>query len=320
MKPDSRKCSWSFLTERKETAPEILFTPTALKWIKAMAEVHDEEVGFLGLVEEIDGAYVITEIFYPKHCLVSAATCEISPEGEMGVAQRLIDENRVDDVAKVRFWGHSHHTMGTTPSGQDDSQAIDKMNNNGAYFIRAICNKSGEMSVSFFDHARQIKFENIKWSLCYNYDVMMQGVISAVNMESPNKEKISAIRSAVSPKVDFTDKEYKDIVGEVKKLKEENLPKSSPNRSVTQHFHGGWPGRSYQTNVFDDDGHFGPFGGDEFYGRYGGYRAPHMTNNNDNHKGKKKRNQGNENTDNIDPLLSNQEIDEVVNEAWEETP
>ena len=154
MKPDSRKCSWSFLTERNETAPGILFTLKALKWIRAMVEEHSGEVGFMGVVEEIGGKYVISEIFYPKHCLATSATCEIAPEGMTGIAQKLIEQDRVDDIGKVRFWGHSHHTMGTSPSGQDDSQALEMMNSSGAYLIRAICTKNGEMSVSFFDHGR----------------------------------------------------------------------------------------------------------------------------------------------------------------------
>ncbi len=267
MKPDSRKCEWSFLSERTETAPDIQFTPFALKWIKAIVDEHNGEVGFLGLVEEVGESYVITEIFYPKHCLISSTTCEIAPEGEVELAQKLINENRPDDVAKVRFWGHSHHNMGTTPSGQDDSQALEKMKNNGAYFIRAICNKSGEMSVSFFDHIRQIKFENVKWSICHNYDVIMGDVISTVNMESNNKEKVQAIRRAVSPKIDFTDQDYKDIVSEVKSLKEKNVPKNPPSTSqgLAQQFHSHpyGPNGSFvdQSDMFDDEAYGGYPGG-----------------------------------------------------------
>lgn len=327
MKPDSRKCEWSFLSERTETAPDIQFTPIALKWIKAIVDEHNGEVGFLGLVEEISGAYVITEVFYPKHCLVTSTTCEIAPEGEVELAQRLIDENRAEDVAKVRFWGHSHHTMGTTPSGQDDTQALEKMRNNGAYFIRAICNKSGEMSVSFFDHTRQLKFENVKWSVCNNYDAIMQDVISAVNMELNNEEKVQAIRKAVSPKINFTDKEYKDIVERVKELKKENIPAPTvQSRSLVRDFHHGsfnrggpYPhGASYmdQGDMFDEDVHFGPHSG----GWPGRSYGPHMGNfQSVNHgiKNGKKKNHAGINVQSEGPLLSNEEIDAVVNESWE---
>lgn len=313
MKPDPRKCSWSFLSERNEVAPEILFTPVALKWIKAMVECHDGEVGFMGLVNEINGSYVITEIFYPKHCLVTSTTCEISPEGEVEIAQKLIDANRIDDVAKVRFWGHSHHTMGTTPSGQDDTQALEKMKNNGAYFIRAICNKEGELSVSFFDHARQIKFENIKWSVHNDFDSMLQNVISITNMESQSREKIIAIKAAVSPKIDFTDEEYKGIVDRVKELKKIQLPETARG-SLSQDkyyqydkgsFVNGYNQNFNQQDLFhpEDDVHFG---GRDFSNFNPGFQ-----------KGKKNKNHHKLDIRvNKEPLLTPREIEFAVDRAW----
>lgn len=315
MKPDPRKCSWSFLSTRSEVAPEILFTPKALKWIRAMVECHDGEVGFLGLVNEIDKAYVITEIFYPKHCLVTSATCEIAPEGEVELAQKLIDENRADDVSRVRFWGHSHHTMGTTPSGQDDTQAIEKMKNNGAYFIRAICNRDGELSVSFFDHARQIKFENIKWSVYHDFSAILQNVISVINLESQPREKILAIRAAISPKIDFTDEEYKGIVEQVKELKKTQLPAKEQDRgflpagrSASLYPQGGYgPGfDNYQRDLFwsqeADDVHFATeFDRGRRKGRRG--KGAHTSNTNVFHNDK--------------PLLTSEEITSAVNKVWE---
>jgi hypothetical protein len=319
MKPDPRKCSWSFLSNRNETAPEVLFTPSALKWIKAMVECHDGEVGFLGLVNEIGHSYVITEIFYPKHCLVSSATCEIAPEGEVEIAQKLIDENRVDDVARVRFWGHSHHTMGTSPSAQDDTQAVEKMNNNGAYFIRAICNRDGELSVSFFDHARQIKFENIKWAVYHNFDTMLQNVISAINLESQSREKVLAIRAAVSPKIDFDDDEYKAIVEKVKELKKTQLPAKEPDRGFLQ------AGRTYpdQYENFNKQAFreaqrdlFWPNQDYEDSVQFTGHQTPEFD------KGHQKGRKGkgihtlNTKVINNEPLLTSQEIVAAVNGAW----
>lgn len=242
MNPDPRKCSWSLLSEATEIAPTILFTPVALKWIRAMVQEHSGEVGFYGIVEELDGTYVITEVFYPKHCLVSQATCEISPDGEVEIAQRLINENRPEDISKVRFWGHSHHTMGTTPSGQDNAQAVEKMNSNGAYYIRAIANKDGEMSVSFFDYNRQIKFENIKWDILQNYDSMVNRVISVMSTESNSEEKVLAIRNAININVNFQNKEYQEIAKRVRELKKIQLPETKSTKPY-----------GHQRSIFDDD-------------------------------------------------------------------
>jgi len=309
MKPDSRKCSWSFLTERNETAPGILFTLKALKWIRAMVEEHSGEVGFMGVVEEIGGKYVISEIFYPKHCLATSATCEIAPEGMTGIAQKLIEQDRVDDIGKVRFWGHSHHTMGTSPSGQDDSQALEMMNSSGAYLIRAICTKNGEMSVSFFDHGRQLKFENVKWKVLVDYDSIMIGVINAINVESNNEEKVKLIRAAVSDNLDFKDdEEYKAIAKEVKELKKEMLPPETRgsvhgvhNGRNNVHTYGfGHQRGNFQQDMFEDDEWMEAYANHP----YGGYRDPRRSGK---PIDKKKSN----------PLLTDQELNEVVNAAWE---
>lgn len=327
MKPDSRKCSWSFLSERTEVQPDIQFTVKALKWIKALTEEHSGEVGCLGIVREADGAFIIDEIFYPKHCLVTSTTCEIAPEGEVEIAQYLIDKDRVDDVAKVRFWGHSHHTMGTTPSGQDDEQALQKMNNNGAYFIRAIFNKNGEMSVSFFDHDRQLKFENVKWSVCENYDNILAQVISATNLESNSKGKVQAVRAAVSRKINFDDDEFKKITEKVKELKKENIPPETRG-SVQHHYRNGYQRHqhnfghhsrsdflpSFQQEMFDEEwgggfyGPNGPYSSDRPSGRQSG-NGNGRRKNNKRVNGKKKDNE---------PLLTDSEIETVVNTAWED--
>lgn len=330
MKPDSRKCTWSLLSEREELQPNIMFTPTALKWVRAMIQEHDGEVGFLGLVEEVEGAFVITEIFYPKHDLVTAGTCEISADGEVEIAQRLIDENRPEDIARVRFWGHSHHTMGTTPSGQDDTQALEKMVQNGAYFIRAIGNKNHELSVSFFDHEKQVKFENVKWSVLRNFDSMMDGVISAVNMESNNKEKVAAVRSAVSTKVDFTDDEYKAIVAQVKELKDKQLPKSPARRSVHRFQGSGrgqFAGPGYQPDIFEGDFEppYGTYPGHEPYSWTPSGRGVNPNRGNvRNHVDRTVRDHlgGGVNGKRINgkdtkPLLDDQEIESVIDAVWE---
>ena len=321
MKPDSRKCTWSMLSERTEMQPDIQFTPTALKWIKAMVEEHSGEVGFMGLVNESEGSFIVSEIFYPKHCLVTSTTCEIAPEGMTELAQKMIDEDRMDDIGKIRFWGHSHHTMGTTPSGQDDTQALEMMNSSGAYLIRAICTKNGEMSVSYFDRERQLKFENVKWTILQNYDDMVNDVISVVNTESNSKEKVQAIRKAVSTKVVFDDDEYKEIAEKVKELKKIQLPPETrgsvqqPYKGRGMHSNYGHQRRDFlpgfQRDMFEDD--------DWMQGSpYGGYRPPYNSNNQRRHQkvnGQKKTEK------NMGPLLTLQEIESVVDAAWEgETP
>ena len=169
MKPPSgRKPSYTAI-QGELAPPKIVISKNADLWIRLMVEEHDEEIGFFGIVDEkMDGEdiiYVIREIFYPKHQLVTAGTCEISGKGEAEMGEWLMDHRCDEDVGKIRFWGHSHHTMGTTPSGQDDQQALERMSTREAYVIRAICNKSGEMSLSFYDYDRLLRFDDIQFEV-----------------------------------------------------------------------------------------------------------------------------------------------------------
>jgi hypothetical protein len=157
-----------------------------------MVEEHDEEVGFFGIVDEINTnnriTYYVREIFYPKHQLANAGTCEISTEGESDMINWVCDKRSEDDLGKIKLWGHSHHTMGTSPSGQDESQAIDRMISRQSYVIRAICNKSGEMSLSFYDYDRMLRFDDVPYVVEENAE------------ESAAREKIRALKQVNIPK------------------------------------------------------------------------------------------------------------------------
>lgn len=225
--PDNCKTTYTMLKPETKTAPTIIFSTTALKWIKALVEVHNEEVGWLGIVDERpNNTYFIRDIFYPKHEEANGGTCEISTEGESLMANWLIDHNRIDDCSKVRFWGHSHHNMGVSPSSQDESQSIEKIKHRKTNFIRAICNKKGEMSVSFYDYSNQIRFDQIRW-------LSEDDTPSSVMDEKASK--IFEILSDISTKrkdqffeiiklINCEDVLYEDIKKKVEDLKKTNIP------------------------------------------------------------------------------------------------
>lgn len=164
MKPEVKQVTYSLLNPVKITAPIVKISKIALKWIASIADLHDHEVGIWGFVDEpAPNTYFIKEIFYPKHSEAAGATCEISPEGETLMAEWLISHNREDDIGKCRFWGHSHVNMGVFASGQDETQALQRMNQTQSYLIRGIFNKAGLLSISFFDYTNQRRFDNIQW-------------------------------------------------------------------------------------------------------------------------------------------------------------
>ena len=83
------------------------------------------------------------------------------------MGQRILDSdavNGITEVNKLRFWGHSHHTMGTSPSGQDNEQAEEFMKNGCDFFVRGIVNKHGKMEFTLY-MASGIKMSDVPWAI-----------------------------------------------------------------------------------------------------------------------------------------------------------
>lgn len=145
--------------------PEIIFTPKSLAVMKYIVDSVDDEVGWLGVVESYpDNKFLVTDIYIPNQG-VHGATCELMPDGLSTLAEYLIANGKEDDIGKIRLWGHSHVNMGVSPSNQDLSDSMRLANDCGNFFIRVICNKSGLMSVSFYDMINKRWIENIPWCI-----------------------------------------------------------------------------------------------------------------------------------------------------------
>ena len=256
MRPDKHNTTFSLLVRQGETKtpPKVIFSTTSLRWIKAMVEVHQLEIGWYAIVDERpDYAFFVRDVFYPKHSEANGATCEISPEGETEVMTWLMDHGRDADIPKMRLWGHSHHNMGTGPSGQDEVQALERMNSTKSFLIRIICNKEGEISCSFFDYERNLRFDHIKWEVeddddesHYNSQIDEIASIIADTLIS-SKQKVHEINSLTG-----VDGQYEIIRRKVEELKKVNMP-SPTNYNKGKGKGKGRRSRSgYQPNLFNN--------------------------------------------------------------------
>jgi len=231
MKNEPKTPTYLVLKPERKIPPTIIFSKKALRWISELIDAHDGEIGFYGVVDSNEATYTyyVRDIFYPKHQLVTSATCEISAEGEAIVMQWLIEHGREDDVGKMLLWGHSHHSMGVSPSGQDDKQALERMASTKEHVIRIIVNKEKLMSVSFFDYKQQIRFDSVKWSADEQGDelecVEMASKIRDILAESITaKEKLKKIDEIM-----YSDKKSEEIKAKILELKKVNVPTvSSP--------------------------------------------------------------------------------------------
>lgn len=142
----------------------VTICPITLSDIQYVVNVKDTEVGWLNFVEQIsDKHFHIEGIVIPKQ-EVNGTTTEISPEGLMELTGKL----SMEDLSKMKCWGHSHVNMAPTPSSQDDTtfdQLFSKESGHD-FFIRMIANKKGEMKLDIrtrFEGKEELEIHNILW-------------------------------------------------------------------------------------------------------------------------------------------------------------
>lgn len=144
----------------KQKAPEIRFLKAAIMKQEEYVEQSPKEVGWMGYAEKINNLlYIVKDVFLlPQE--VTGVKTDIDPE----IWFKLDDELSEKKLKTVRFWGHSHVKMGVSASGTD-AATMGTLSLGTDWFIRAIANKMGEMSVSLFDYANDIAFHDCPWSL-----------------------------------------------------------------------------------------------------------------------------------------------------------
>lgn len=139
--------------------PTVYISDTA--YLKMMVYVRDTEteIAWHGTVERNleENYYYIKDVFlYPQR--VTGTTVQTDQDKYNQWMEELED----DIYNNLRFQGHSHVNMGTSPSGTDLNyyndilQVLPKTD----YYIFAIMNKSGSLNVFVYDLAQNLIFEN----------------------------------------------------------------------------------------------------------------------------------------------------------------
>lgn len=147
--------------------PRVLVTREAYEDMFVLVDESPEEVGWLGSVRRLGPDFLIEEVFLFEQ-EVHGTTCEITPDGLAEMAQELISArpDGLDICNRLRFWGHSHHRMGTSPSGQDESQLQEFAEQDECeFFIRAILNKDGRMEFTILLSQLGVVVRDAAWEL-----------------------------------------------------------------------------------------------------------------------------------------------------------
>lgn len=146
------------IDKEKVTVPELYMTAEAWAKMKIIVECSSEEVAWHGTVEKYDShKYLISDV-------------ELYPQTVTGVTVVTDDEKYATWCAKmpaakmnkIRFQGHSHVNMGTTPSGTDTTyyDQLLQIIPDDDFYIFCIYNKRGDSTWIVYDMAQNIVFED----------------------------------------------------------------------------------------------------------------------------------------------------------------
>lgn len=127
---------------------KLIFKPEAFAKMQLLIMKCSGEVGWHGLVERNENTFTVTDILvYPQQVTGATITTD-QPEYE-----KWNMEVPLEQFTKMRFHGHSHVNMGTTPSGVDvkSKETILSCIREGQFYIFMIWNKSLDYSIEIYD-------------------------------------------------------------------------------------------------------------------------------------------------------------------------
>ena len=154
--------------------PTIYFTREA--WVKQchLVKVCSKEVGWFALVDydDKDNSFTITELVIPTQEVTGTET-DIGKEDLADAAMELIEQGK--DTSKMYAWFHSHVNMGVSPSGQDEYQVEDFLDDLADQpevpaFIRGIQNKAGDLKLDVYYIQHGVAYQNLTPYILYDDD------------------------------------------------------------------------------------------------------------------------------------------------------
>lgn len=141
---------------------KIFFSECAWLKMQALIKEFDKEVAWHGVAfrgdDETKDEYIIKDILvYPQQ--VTGASVEMNTEDYAKWIEKNIDDER---FFNIRMQGHSHVTMGVTPSSVDlthQEAILDQLSEN-MFYIFMIWNKKQEKNIKIYDMKKNILFES----------------------------------------------------------------------------------------------------------------------------------------------------------------
>jgi hypothetical protein len=181
--------------ETLDLLPRVLITKSAYYKMAHYVDIAPMEVGWLGTAEKLGNDFLISDVFLFVQ-QVHLSTTEITEAGLAEFATEILEkqgDQGVITLNNLRFWGHSHHTMNTIPSPQDDDQMLLFAQADQPWFIRGIFNKQGEASITLYLYDQGLKIVDMEWEIYEPIDLAIREEIEAEFTEKVSVMTLPAI-------------------------------------------------------------------------------------------------------------------------------
>lgn len=212
----------NYFTPAPDSMNVTLIIPESVKmYINTIVDKNDVEVGFMGVLDinRDDNnqlqSITLKEVLYPKHIEQHGATC-VFEDGDLieRVLYNTPDGNPTQESAeksiKITYYGHSHHTMGVSPSGQDDNKFLEMIGRPsiqepaGNVWVRGIHNKKGDIRLDIVDCVNMLYYKHQNISIINSNDVYNEDDISSIRSILDDdsisiEERIKIIKEYQSP-------------------------------------------------------------------------------------------------------------------------
>lgn len=138
---------------------EVVFLNNAYKKMQCLISKSAKEIGWHGIVKRVSATRFEIEdiVLFPQ--VVTAST--VTPDAEEYTKWMMkMAEEKPDDLTRMRFHGHSHVNMATSPSGTDTTYQQTVTQNIPDFYIFGIFNKSGSAWFTIYDFENNTLYEN----------------------------------------------------------------------------------------------------------------------------------------------------------------
>jgi len=213
-----------FTAGEVDHTPVVIFSAKAFATIREIVKSNSTEVGWYGIVKTEENIVRVNDIVYPKQKLANHGTCEFD-EGD-AIETAVCKPGGVENVANLKFWGHSHHTMAVSPSGQDEQQAMHlaTRSDSSGLFVRGIFNKHGDVGLSVFCGSTLRRWDKVGYIVEGDLATTDEDLSRMMSILSDDSVSLFKKRDAISQLVFESESA---IVEEIDNLNKRNVSPSS---------------------------------------------------------------------------------------------